>query len=513
MIRVSNIKVDVIKNDYISALINKLKIKKEDIIKYEIYKKSIDARKEVNYIYTIDVYLKNEKIIKLNNEVILCEKEKYEYKPLTNKKDNIVVVGMGPAGLFCAYELCKNGYNVTIIERGEKIEDRIKSVEKFWNTNDLNTSSNIQFGEGGAGTFSDGKLTTGIKDKNNRIVEVLDTFIENGAPEEIKYLHMPHIGTDNLRIVIKNMREKIISMGGNVLFNSCMTDINIKDNKIDSVVINNDKTIKCDKLVLALGHSARDTFRMLNEKGLLMANKPFAVGFRVCHNQEFIDKNQYGKYYKYLNHASYKLTYNSNGRGVYSFCMCPGGYVINASSEKEGLAINGMSNYKRDSGISNSAIIISVNEKDYGTNLFDGVKYQEELEHKAYKLCNGKIPIQLLIDYKKCIKSNKLGSVIPAVKGDYSYADLNSLLSKELNDTIKSSFDYFNTKIKGFSNYDTVLLGIESRTSSPIRIIRDDNFESNIKGIYPCGEGAGYAGGITSAAVDGIKIFEAITKI
>ena len=512
MIRVSNIKVDVINNDIEKALLKKLKINKEDIIKFEIHKKSIDARKEVNYVYTIDVYLKNENSIKFNNEIIKCEKEKYIFNPVNNKDKKIIVVGSGPAGLFCAYELCKNGYNVTIIERGEKIEERVKSVEKFWKDNILNENSNIQFGEGGAGTFSDGKLTTSIKDKNNRIEEVLNIFVENGAPEEIKYLHMPHIGTDNLRMVIKNIRNKIESFGGQILFNSCLTDINIKNNHIENITINNDYKLDCDILVLALGHSARDTFRMLHTKGINMNNKPFAVGLRVCHNQELIDKNQYGKYYKYLEHASYKLTYNKNNRGVYSFCMCPGGYVVNASSEKEKLAINGMSNYKRDSGIANSAIVITINENDYGHNLFDGVKFQEELEHKAYNLCNGKIPVQLLVDYKNNKVSNKLGNVVPMVKGEYDFANLNLLFKQDINNTIKNSFEYFNNKIKGFNNDDSVLLGIESRTSSPIRIERNELFESNIKGIYPCGEGAGYAGGITSAAVDGIKVFEAITK-
>ena len=487
MIRVSNLKVDVKTNDIEKSLLKKLNINKNELISFDIVKKSIDARKEVIFIYELDVNVKNEKRIRFNKDITISKKEKYEFNDINYSKDSsVVIVGSGPSGLFCAYELVKHGYKPIVIERGEKVEDRINSVNKFWNTNELNEKSNIQFGEGGAGTFSDGKLTTTIKDKNNRIKEVLDTFVSFGAPEEIKYLNHPHIGTDNLVNIIKNMREYIISKGGIFLFNSTLTDINIESNHIKSIVINDKDIIPCDKLVLALGHSARDTFGMLHTKGLNMQNKAFAVGLRVIHDQEMINKNQYGEYYKYLDNASYKVTYNDKYKSVYSFCMCPGGYVINASSKKNHLVINGMSNYKRDSGYANSAIVFTINEKDYGNNLFDGVKYQEELENKTYNLCNGLIPVQRLIDYKNNKVSSNLNNL--AIKGKYGYANIRDLFNKD----------------------DTVLCAIESRTSSPVRIIRDDNMESNIKGIYPIGEGAGYAGGITSAAVDGIKCFEKI---
>lgn len=513
MIRVSNLKVDVISDDIVKYLCKKLKIIESDIINYNIHKRSIDARKEVTYVYEIDVELKNENKIKLNNDIKKVTYEKYNFvSNELNKHKKIIVVGSGPAGLFCSYFLALNGYSPLVIERGEDMDNRIKSVEKFWNENILNVNSNVQFGEGGAGTFSDGKLTTQIKDKSGRIDEILKIFVENGAPKEILYEHMPHIGTDKLRDVVKNMRNKIISMGGIFRYNTCLTDIIIDDDKVNSIIVNNNEKIECDNLVLAIGHSARDTFRMLHGKNINMVNKPFAVGFRVMHPQNIIDENQYGEYVKYLNHASYKLTYNENGRGVYSFCMCPGGYVVNASSFNNKLVINGMSNYDRESGIANSAILVTVSEKDYGDNLFDGMKFQENLEESAYKLCNGKIPIQRLEDYILNKKTLSLTKFKPMIKGSYDFSNLNDLFSNELNKVIKNSFSEFGKKIKGFDDKDTLLAGIESRSSSPIRILRDDKYESNIKGIYPCGEGAGYAGGIMSSAVDGIKVFESIAS-
>ncbi len=513
MLRVSNLKVDVKSNDIIYSLTKKLNVKKEDIINYSIHKKSIDARGAVIFVYEIDVNLKNESKIRFSKDIKKAKKEEYifnDFKCSKNKK--IVIVGSGPAGLFCAYELAKNGYKPIIIERGEKIEERIKSVNKFWDSGILNENSNIQFGEGGAGTFSDGKLTTGIKDKNNRINEVLDTFVMFGAPEEIKYLNLPHIGTDNLRMVIKNMREKIIELGGKFLFNTLLTNVEIDNNHIKNIIVNNNEKIECDYLVLALGHSARETFKMLYENGLNMQNKPFAVGFRVCHNQDMIDDNQYGAYKEYLPHSSYKLTYNTPEKSVYSFCMCPGGYIVNASSQKDHLVVNGMSNYDRESGTSNSAIVFTINEKDYGYNLFDGMYFQERIEKEAYNLCDGKVPIQKYIDFKNNSKTVSLGNINPNIKGEYELSNLNSLFDKKINNLIIDSMEYFSYKIRGFDGDDTVMCAVESRTSSPIRIIRDENMESNIKGIYPIGEGAGYAGGITSAAVDGIKAFEKIVS-
>ena len=343
---------------------------------------------------------------------------------------------------------------------------------------------------------------------------VYETFVSFGADEEILYSYKPHIGTDVLTEVIKNMRNKIISLGGEFRFNTCLTDINIENNKLKSIVLNNQEVIDTDIIVLAIGHSSRDTFKMLYDKNINMEAKAFAVGLRVIHNQDMINESQYGKKYKdKLGAAPYKLTYTtSTGRGVYSFCMCPGGYVVNASSEENRLAVNGMSYSKRDSSNANSAIVVTVFPSDFGNNPMDGIKFQRNLEEKAYKLGNGNIPIQLLDDFIKLRKSTGLKTVIPNIKGNYILTDLNNLLPSNLNESIKEAMPEFGRKIKGFDNPDTIFAGIESRTSSPVRIKRDENFISSIEGIYPCGEGCGYAGGITSAAIDGMKVAEQIIK-
>lgn len=519
MIRVRQIKVSV-KNDNIdklySELVRKLKINVNDIVNVKVVKKSIDARHKDNvcFVYEVDVDVKDISRIKFDNDVSMSVSNKYSYSlsgslSLNNRP---IIVGSGPCGLFCAYELAKEGYRPIVIERGEDMDNRVKTVNDFWNNGKFKSNSNVQFGEGGAGTFSDGKLSTQIKDKNNRIGEVLNIFVENGASKEILYDYMPHIGTDKLRDVVKNMRNKIISMGGEFRYNSCLNDINIEDGKVKSIIVNDD-VIDCEILILAIGHSARDTFRMLHDRGIDMANKPFAVGVRVMHSQDMISYNQFGDFYKYLRPASYKLTYNtSSGRGVYSFCMCPGGYVVNASSENGRLVVNGMSNHDRESGIANSAIVVTVNESDYGTDLFDGVRFQEKLESSAYRLGNGLIPIQKYGDYVNGVKSSDFGKILPMVKGKYTFSDLNLLFNDDINRSLKEGINYFDSKIKGFNDSDVLLAGVESRTSSPIKIIRNEFFESNISGIYPAGEGCGYAGGIVSAAVDGIKVFESIVS-
>ena len=415
--------------------------------------------------------------------------------------------------MFCGYILAENGYKPIIIERGEKVEDRIKTVDKFWNEGVLNKESNVQFGEGGAGTFSDGKLNTLVKDKFNRGRKVLETFVKCGAGEDILYSYKPHIGTDILVDVVKNMRNSIIDMGGEFRYNTLLTNIFIKDNKVVGIEVNNKEMINCDVLVLAIGHSARDTFKVLYNLGFNMSNKPFAVGVRVEHSQDMINLSQYGKKYKdILPPATYKLTYKaSNNRGVYSFCMCPGGYIVNSSSEDNHLVINGMSYHDRDSGRANSAIVVTVNEKDYGESLFGGVEFQRNLERVAYKVGNGKIPVQRLEDFN-LNKTCQLNKSLPKTKGSYIASNLNEVLSKDICDSIKEGFVSFGKKIKGFDDSNTLLLGVETRTSSPIRIERDEDLEANIKGVYPCGEGCGYAGGITSAAIDGIKIAEKIGK-
>lgn len=517
MLRIKNIKINVNKDHLlINKICNKLKINSNDIKNYKIIKRSIDARdkNDILYVYELDVHVINEnKILKRNiNDVSISKEEKYEINITGKNKLNHrpIIIGSGPAGLFTAYQLSLLGYKPLIIERGEDVDNRVKTVEEFFKTNKLNINSNIQFGEGGAGTFSDGKLNTLTKDKEFRCKKVFEIFVENGANEDILYDYKPHIGTDLLRVVIKNMRNKIISFGGEFRYNTKLTDLIIEDNRIKKIIVNDKEEIETDILILAIGHSARDTFEMLHKNNIDMSSKPFAVGFRVIHKQSLINKSQFGDYSK-LYPASYKLTYNVNNRGVYSFCMCPGGYVVNASSEENRLVVNGMSNHDRESDYANSAIVITVNEKDYGTNLFDGVKFQRMIEEKAYLLGKGLIPIQKYIDFKNNKNTTNL-EFIEGIKGKYTLSNLNEILPNNLNKSLIEGIENFGTKIKGFNNDDTILCGVESRTSSPIRIKRDENFESNIKGIYPIGEGAGYAGGITTSAIDGLKVVEKIVS-
>lgn len=524
MLRVRQIKIDVASNDrknIIKGISKKLKVDANRIKNFTIIKQSLDARdkEKIFYVYEVDVEVDNEQAILMknsNNDIMKSLKEEYVFpkEGINELKHRPIIVGSGPAGLFSAYLLALNGYNPIVIERGEMVDNRIKTVNEFWESGKLNPESNVQFGEGGAGTFSDGKLNTLVTDTNYRGKKVFEIFVECGAPKEILYSYKPHIGTDKLVTVVKNMRNKIIDMGGNFLYNTCLTDLIIENNILTGIVVNSTKKIDCDCLVLAIGHSSRDTFKMLLDHKLSMEAKPFAVGVRVEHSQDAINLSQYGiKYKNMLENASYKLTYKATtGRGVYSFCMCPGGYVVNASSVENHLAINGMSYHNRDSKNANSAIIVTVFPKDFGTNPLDGVKYQEQLEKKAYEIGKGMIPVQLLTDFKNNKISTHFGKVEPIFKGKYCFADLNTIFSDEINASLKESFTYFDKKIKGFDDDDTILAGVESRTSSPVRIIRNDEFESNIFNIYPCGEGAGYAGGITSAAIDGIKVAEAIGK-
>ena len=524
MIRIRQIKIPV-SNDNKENLIKKVSQKinclPNDISNIKISKKSLDARNKPNlfYIYEVDIEINNEdKILKRNknkNDILKTPDETYKYPNKGNIKlnNNPIIVGSGPAGLFSAYLLAEQGYKPIIIERGEKVEDRVKTVEQFWNTGELNKESNVQFGEGGAGTFSDGKLNTLVKDSSYRMKKVFEIFIECGANPEILYIHNPHIGTDVLREVVKNMRNKIIKMGGTFLYNTCLTNLIIENNQIKGIEVNNKDIINANAVILAVGHSARDTFLMLQNNNIKLEPKPFAIGLRVQHQQDMINKNQYGdNYNKNLSNASYKLTYKaSNNRGVYSFCMCPGGYVVNASSEEGRLAINGMSYNDRGSSNANSAIVVTISPNDYGNNPLDGMNYQRKLEENAYKLGDGKIPIQLLKDFHNNVETKELGSIKPIFKGEYTLSNLNKLLPEEVALSLKEAFINFDKKIKGFNQDDTILAGIESRTSSPIRMPRDESLESTtIKGLYPCGEGAGYAGGITTSAMDGLKVAEQI---
>lgn len=507
----------------------KLKIKQSDIKEFTVLKKSVDARKkeQIFFIYQVDFFTDNEKKVlsryKKNDVMIKSEKKendtaKCEVAAEKDTSEKIVIAGFGPAGLFAAYELALSGYKPLVIERGLDVDSRKKSVKHFWKTGELDTESNVSFGEGGAGTFSDGKLNTMVKDKFGYNRRVLETFVKFGAPAEILYLQKPHIGTDKLADVVKNMRLEIERLGGEVRFGVRLDTLNIKNTgnsdskKLESINVTDrflgkEEVIECDRLILAIGHSARDTFLSLNECGVTMQPKSFAIGVRVEHSQEMIGKNQYGELYKALPTADYKLTHQTkDGRGVYSFCMCPGGYVVNASSEKGMLAVNGMSDYLRDGINANSAIVVTVGVEDFdGTDALAGMRFQRKWEKKAFDAAGGKIPVQLFGDFKKNVVSKEFGNVRPQTKGETAFANVRKILPGEVADSIEEGIIAFEKKINGYSRDDTLLLGIESRTSSPVKIVRDDTMQSNIKGLYPCGEGAGYAGGITSAAMDGIK--------
>lgn len=513
----------------------KLKIKQSDIKEFTVLKKSVDARKkeQIFFIYQVDFFTENEKRVlsryKKNDVTIKSEKKenytaKCEAEAEKDTSEKIVIAGFGPAGLFAAYELALSGYKPLVIERGLDVDSRKKSVEHFWKTGELDTESNVSFGEGGAGTFSDGKLNTMVKDKFGYNRRVLETFVKFGAPAEILYLQKPHIGTDKLADVVKNMRLEIERLGGEVRFGVRLDSLNIKNTgngdskKLESINVTDRflgkaEVIECDRLILAIGHSARDTFLSLNESGVMMQPKSFAIGVRVEHSQEMIGRNQYGELYKALPTADYKLTHQTkDGRGVYSFCMCPGGYVVNASSEKGMLVVNGMSDYLRDSINANSAIVVTVGVEDFdGTDALAGMRFQRKWEKKAFDAAGGKIPVQLFGDFKKNVVSKEFGNVRPQTKGETAFANVREILPGEVADSIEEGITAFEKKINGYSREDTLLLGVESRTSSPVKIVRDDTMQSNIKGLYPCGEGAGYAGGITSAAMDGIKTAIKIT--
>lgn len=494
-----------------------------------IVRRSVDARKkpELFFNYILDLKVRNQKEVykHCNKKQVTIQNEmKYRF-PISDYKGQVrpIIVGMGPAGLFCGYMLAEAGFRPILLERGKKVEERIKDVECFWNTGSLNKESNVQFGEGGAGTFSDGKLNTLVKDKYGRNREVLSILVKEGAPEEILYDYKPHIGTDILAKVVKNIREHIIALGGEMRFESNVTGFEVKDGRIAGVKLHTGEKVYGQYVVLALGHSSRDTFRVLYDMGVDMEAKSFAVGFRVEHPQEMINLSQYGrKDVAILGNAPYKLTASSSdGRGVYSFCMCPGGYVVNASSEEGRLAINGMSYSGRDGKNANSAIIISVTPRDYGSSHpLAGIEFQKRLEEKAFNISKGEIPVERYGTFKKALGkeiSANNGKQIsegfsPCIKGKWCYADVHEILPGELNEAFLEGMEQFGKIIKGYDHEYALIEGIESRTSSPVRINRDEKLQSSIKGIYPCGEGAGYAGGITSAAMDGIKVAEEIAE-
>lgn len=492
--------------------LRKCSIKGENI---RIYRESIDARRKTNihYVYavTAETDLTKREIEGLEDpEIRICEEAELNIKKqqkFSNKK--VIVVGTGPCGLFAAFIMAKAGLSPLVIERGADVDERTKIVQDFWNGSRLNLNTNVQFGEGGAGTFSDGKLTTRIGDPLQRIV--LETFVKFGAPEDILYKAKPHIGTDKLKMVVKNMRKEIERLGGTVKFNAVLTDVVVTNNVVTGAVVNGEE-VECNKIILATGHSSRDTYEMLYKKGVSLIAKPFAAGVRIEHKQSFINKMQYGEEYQNPNlpPADYRLVYNGKDRSCYSFCMCPGGTVVNASSEDGCLVVNGMSEYARNNENANSALVVSVKPSDFSSDSpLSGIEFQRKYEGLAYMSGgnNFSAPVQLAKDFVGGKISSSFENVIPSFTGKTVFADLRECLPDFISGTLKEGLLDFEKRVKGYITEGAVLTGVEMRTSAPVRILRNKNYESiNLKGLYPAGEGAGYAGGIMSAAVDGIKI-------
>lgn len=526
MLRITNIKLPYThsQEELLSLVTGKLHITKRELHSLTIRKKALDCRKkpDLYYVYTADVSCDREdKILKRarkQTDIQKAPEEHYLFEADGSRalKERPLIIGSGPAGLFCGLALARAGYQPLIIERGKDVISRSKDVEAFWNKGILNPESNAQFGEGGAGTFSDGKLNTLVRDKNGFGRKVLEEFVHFGADPEIMIYAKPHVGTDTLLHILQEMRKEIEACGGSFLFQTKMTDLKEEADGIE-VSLSSGEKLHTSVLVLAIGNSARDTFVRLQERRLPMEAKAFAVGLRIEHPQEMINFNAYGRSAEEakLPPSPYKVTGRSKtGRGVYSFCMCPGGYVINASSEEGYTAVNGMSYHDRSGQNANSAIILTVDQRDFGcNNLLAGMHFQQELEKKAYQLGQGAIPQQLLKDFAKGKESSGYGEVVSAHKGKAAFADLRKIFPEGMAGELMEGIQSFTRQIPAFDMGDAVLSGVESRSSSPLRILRDKSYESEMKHVYPCGEGAGYAGGIVSAAMDGLRTAQAIAHV
>lgn len=523
MISLREVKVDIKcaedKQKHIEAIANFLGVQKNQVLSYRIAKKSIDARnkKNIHYKFNFDCEIEPQALAKVDKtKYVKCENVKEEDLVKVNKIVTVCVVGSGPSGLFCALKLLRAGVKVILLERGEKVENRTKTVNALLEKGEFNSNSNIQFGEGGAGTFSDGKLNTGIK--SPYIKYVLEEFYNNGANEDILYDAKPHIGTDILQKVVKNMREQIISLGGKVLFETKFEDFEELNNGKRKVLFsNNGKTfaIEVDDIVLAVGYSARDTLRKMQQKGLGFKQKAFSLGYRIEHLQEEINSAQYGaENSKFLPPADYKLfAHLPSGRTVYTFCMCPGGVVVPAMSENNQIVVNGMSYNARGGKNANSAVLVSVDPVDFGSDKpLAGMDLQEKLEKEAYDKGDGMFICSLVGDFLKGKASTALKRVIPTIKPKYKLGDVSQLLPDYLVSDIRCGIIELGKKLKGFDCDDAVLTGIETRSSAPFMIERGEGLQTNLKNVYAVGEGAGMAGGIVSSAVDGIKIANAIIQ-
>ncbi len=526
MLRLTEIKlpIDHKPKELRAAILKRLGIEDKALLSFSIFKRSYDARKKDNLllVYSVDVEVKNEAALQKKHakDHRLKPTPDMQYQFVAQAPDNLpsrpIVIGFGPCGIFAALTLAQMGFKPIVLERGKAVRERTQDTWGLWRKNKLNPESNVQFGEGGAGTFSDGKLYSQIKDPKHYGRKVLTEFVKAGAPEEILYVSKPHIGTFRLVGMVEEIRHEIEQLGGEIRFQQKVTDLVIEDNRIRGVVLASGETLQSDHVVLALGHSARDTFEMLHQKNVYMEAKPFSIGFRIEHPQSLIDRARLGPNAgnPLLGAADYKLVHHAkNGRSVYSFCMCPGGTVVAATSEPNRVVTNGMSQYSRNERNANAGIVVGITPDDFPPGVLGGVELQRQLESRAFTLGGGtyEAPGQRVGDFLKAQPSTQLGSVEPSYKPGVHLTDLATALPDYAIEAIREALPAFDKQIHGFAMEDAMLTGVETRTSSPVRITRGADYQSlNIRGLYPAGEGAGYAGGILSAGVDGIKVAEAV---